>query len=52
MNSTGGVILVADDHPLFRQAMMMAVMRVRPDCRIVEAATLDHAIQAAADTSA
>ncbi len=51
MNSTGGVILVADDHPLFRQAMMMAVMRVRPDCRIVEAATLDHAIQAAADTS-
>ena len=30
---------------------MMAVMRVRPDCRIVEAATLDHAIQAAADTS-
>jgi DNA-binding NarL/FixJ family response regulator len=51
VNSTGGVILVADDHPLFRQAMMMAVMRVRPDCRIVEAATLDHAIQAAADTS-
>lgn len=43
--------MIADDHPLFRQAMAMAVMHVRPNCRIIEAATLDAATQAAGAAS-
>lgn len=46
MNPT---ILIADDHPLFRQALALAVERVAPGHRIVEAATLDRASAAAAD---
>lgn len=42
-------ILVADDHPLFRGAMALAVANVRPDVVIVEAATLDDAATAARD---
>lgn len=42
-------ILVADDHPLFRQALALAVMRVRPQARIVEAGTLAAAARAAGD---
>ncbi len=42
-------ILVADDHPLFRQALTLAVMRVRPEARIVEAGTLAAAARAAGD---
>jgi DNA-binding NarL/FixJ family response regulator len=45
---TAGTVLVADDHPLFRQALAMAVANVRPDCHVIEAATLDAAISAAA----
>ena len=40
-------ILIADDHPLFRQAMAMAVGKVRPQARIVEAGTLAAAASAA-----
>lgn len=40
-------ILVADDHPLFRQALVLAASRVRPDARIVEAGTLGRAAEAA-----
>lgn len=42
-------ILVADDHPLFRQALTLAVLQVRPDAHIVEAGSLDRAVQAARD---
>lgn len=42
-----GTILIADDHPLFRQALVMAAERVAPALRIVEAGTLNRAAQAA-----
>jgi len=41
-------ILVADDHPLFRQAVVMAARAVCPDAEILEAGTLDMAARAAA----
>jgi DNA-binding NarL/FixJ family response regulator len=43
--------LVADDHPLFRQALVMAASNVAPDARIVEAATLDRAVETATAAS-
>ena len=42
-----GTILVADDHPLFRQAMVMAASKVAPAARIVEVGTLDRAAEEA-----
>ena len=36
-------LLIADDHPLFRQALRLAVEGVIPDARIVEAGALDEA---------
>ena len=39
-------VLIADDHPLFRQAMMLAVGKVRPQAEIVEAGTLAAAASA------
>lgn len=39
-------VLIADDHPLFRQALMLAVQRAVPDARIVEAGTLAAAARA------
>lgn len=42
-----GSILIADDHPLFRQAMQLAVSRVVPGAEIVEAGTLAAAATAA-----
>ncbi|WP_084578990.1 response regulator transcription factor [Sphingomonas azotifigens] len=36
----GSAILIADDHPLYRQALHLAVSRVRPEARVVEAGTL------------
>ncbi|MEP9401315.1 response regulator transcription factor [Sphingomonas sp. VNH70] len=44
-------ILVADDHPLFRQALTLAIIAVAPDARIVEAGSLDRAAAAVRDTS-
>ena len=44
MNHT---VLIADDHPLFRQALALAVGQVLPDARIVEAGTLAAAAHAA-----
>ncbi len=41
-------ILIADDHPLFRQALSLAVMQAAPGARIVEAGTLERAAAAAA----
>jgi DNA-binding NarL/FixJ family response regulator len=39
-------ILIADDHPLFRQALALAVQRVRPEARIIEAGSLAAAVRA------
>lgn len=47
MTDTSYTILVADDHPLFRQAMVMAAENVCPDAHIVEAATLGAATEIA-----
>ena len=43
----GGTVLIADDHPLFRQALGLAVTGVRPDATIVEAGTVATALEAA-----
>lgn len=40
-------VLIADDHPLFRQALAMAVGQVLPDATVVEAGTLAAAVHAA-----
>ena len=39
-----GSILIADDHPLFRQALAMAAGAVRPDARLIEVANLPNAL--------
>ncbi len=43
-----GSILIADDHPLFRQALMLAAQVVAPDAQIIECANLPSALTAAA----
>lgn len=48
----GGTVLIADDHPLFRQALSLAVQRVAPDARIVEAGTLASASRAVGEAEA
>ena len=42
-----GTVLIADDHPLFRQALALAVQRVAPAATVVEAGTLAAAARAA-----
>lgn len=42
-----GTILIADDHPLFRQALAMAASAVRPAARIIESANLPTALNEA-----
>lgn len=42
-----GSVLIADDHPLFRQALRLAVENALPGARIVEAGTLAAAVAAA-----
>lgn len=42
-------VLIADDHPLFRQALALAVQRVVPEARLAEAGTLAAAARAASD---
>jgi DNA-binding NarL/FixJ family response regulator len=44
-------ILVADDHPLFRQALALAVAAVAPAARVVEAGTLTAAARAASEAT-
>ncbi len=46
-NGDGDMILIADDHPLFRQALSLAVKGVRPDAAIIEAGTVTAALEAA-----
>ncbi len=42
-------ILSADDHPLFRQALVMAASNVRKQARVIEAATVNAAVKCAAE---
>ncbi len=42
-------IVVADDHPLFREALVSAVRKARPDAQVVECASLAEANAALAD---
>ncbi len=42
-----GTVLIADDHPLFRQALRLAVEKVAPESAIAEAGTLASAVSAA-----
>ena len=41
-----GAILIADDHPLFRQALALAAAAVAPDAELIEAGTIDAALAA------
>jgi DNA-binding NarL/FixJ family response regulator len=47
----GGAVLIADDHPLYRQALALAVKRVMPDVQLVEAGTLAAASRAVGETA-
>ena len=44
-------ILIADDHPLFRQALALAVGAVAPQAQVVEAGTLAAAARAAGEAA-
>lgn len=46
----GCTVLIADDHPLFRQAMAVALASAAPDARVAEAGTLAAAARVAAET--
>jgi two-component system nitrate/nitrite response regulator NarL len=39
-------VLVADDHPLYREAVRLRVERLLPDCSVVEAGSLDQVLAA------
>lgn len=47
----GGTVLIADDHPLFRQALALALASVAPDAQVIEAGTLAAAAKAASETT-
>lgn len=47
----GGTVLIADDHPLFRQALALALASVAPDAQVIEAGTLAAAAKAASETA-
>ncbi len=42
-------VLIADDHPLFREALADVVARIDPDHRCLEACSLDEAVALALD---
>ena len=44
---TGPKVLIADDHPLFREALKLALLRARPDASALEADSLTEALAAA-----
>lgn len=44
-------VLIADDHPLFRQALALAVQRVVPDAHLLEAGTLAAASRAVGEAA-
>ena len=39
-------VLVADDHPLYREAVRLRIERLLPECTVVEAGTLDQVLAA------
>jgi DNA-binding NarL/FixJ family response regulator len=43
-----GAVLVADDHPLFRDALRQVLAAAMPGSEVVEAGTLDQTLEAAA----
>ena len=43
-------VLIADDHPLFRQALAAALATAAPEAKLIEAGTLAAAARAAAET--
>lgn len=47
MTGLAGTILIADDHPLYRQALAMAAAQVCPQARLVECANLSSALNEA-----
>ena len=51
MGTDSDTILIADDHPLFRQALALAVANVAPQARVVEAGTLAAAARAASEAA-
>lgn len=42
-------VLIADDHPLYRQALALAVGQVAPDAQVIEAGTLAEAARVASE---
>lgn len=46
-NIEAPTILIADDHPLFRQALVMASLRACPQAQLIEAGTLQSALDSA-----
>jgi DNA-binding NarL/FixJ family response regulator len=42
-------IIIADDHPLYREAVRLRMERLHPGCAVVEAADLDELLATAAD---
>lgn len=44
-------ILVVDDHPLFRQALVLAASNVYPEAKVLEAGNIDEALLAIKSTS-
>lgn len=46
----GLTVLIADDHPLFRQALALALAAAAPEAQVIEAGTLASAARAAAET--
>lgn len=44
-------VLIADDHPLFRQALTLAIRRVMPTAQVVEAGSLAAAARAVDEAS-
>ncbi len=46
-HADGRTVLIADDHPLFRQALKLAVARAAPDAVVIEAGQLGEAAAAA-----
>jgi DNA-binding NarL/FixJ family response regulator len=45
-------ILVADDHPLYREAVRLRLERLLPDCSVVEGGSLDEILAALAGADA
>ncbi|HUO22963.1 MAG TPA: response regulator transcription factor [Caulobacteraceae bacterium] len=42
-------VIIVDDHPLFRDALRTAIERIRPNCQVLEASTIEAALALLAD---